>query len=201
MLKVERRAAFRQERSGLLRRRVWRFFLGDQEWTDVVYLQTVDGRSVMPSDGLFGRRSPIDQVVARQAEQPIKFLSLELPSGRIRSYWAYCQEVYYCDEELDDADVATLVLERELRKRRRIERARSFVATGLAGAPARQPIPDEVKLFVWQRDGGACIQCGSNRNLEYDHVIPLALGGSNTARNLQLLCADCNRLKGGSLTG
>jgi 5-methylcytosine-specific restriction endonuclease McrA len=201
MLRLERGASFRQRRTGLLRRRLaWRFFLGDQEWTDAVYLQTADGASVLPSDGLFGRKNPIDQVVALQAEQPIKFLSLELPTGRVRSYWVYCQEVYSCDEDLDDADVATLVLERELRKRRRIERARSYVATGTTQTLARQPIPDQVKLYVWQRDGGACVRCGSNRDLEYDHVIPLALGGSNTARNLQLLCADCNGLKGAGLT-
>lgn len=39
----------------------------------------------------------------------------------------------------------------------------------------------------------------SNANLEYDHIVPLAMGGSNTERNLQLLCADCNREKGASL--
>ncbi len=63
----------------------------------------------------------------------------------------------------------------------------------------RQPIPDDVKMFVWQRDGGHCVKCKSNRNLEFDHIIPLALGGSNTARNIQLLCEACNRAKGASL--
>ena len=57
----------------------------------------------------------------------------------------------------------------------------------------RQPIPDDVKMFVWQRDGGRCVQCGSQENLEYDHIIPVSKGGSNTARNIQLLCEKCNR--------
>ncbi|MEX0992557.1 MAG: HNH endonuclease signature motif containing protein [Solirubrobacterales bacterium] len=30
-------------------------------------------------------------------------------------------------------------------------------------------------------------------------MIPLALGGSNSERNLQILCADCNRRKSDSL--
>jgi 5-methylcytosine-specific restriction endonuclease McrA len=65
--------------------------------------------------------------------------------------------------------------------------------------PARAPIPDEVKVFVWNRDGGRCVKCGSNQRLEFDHVIPVALGGANTARNLQLLCETCNRTKGAAI--
>ena len=59
----------------------------------------------------------------------------------------------------------------------------------------RQPIPDDVKLYVWNRDSGKCVQCGSNENLEYDHILPFAKGGSNTERNIQLLCEKCNRSK------
>lgn len=53
-------------------------------------------------------------------------------------------------------------------------------------------------MAVWQRDGGRCVDCASQQDLEYDHVIPLAMGGSNTDRN-QLLCEVCNRRKGASL--
>lgn len=63
----------------------------------------------------------------------------------------------------------------------------------------RRPIPGDVKLFVWQRDRGRCVYCGDNRNLEYDHIIPWADGGADTARNLQLLCQTCNRRKGRSV--
>ncbi|MFT3894078.1 MAG: HNH endonuclease [Anaerolineales bacterium] len=63
----------------------------------------------------------------------------------------------------------------------------------------RQQIPDDVKMFVWQRDGGRCVKCRSQVNLEYDHIIPVSKGGSNTARNIQLLCENCNRAKGANL--
>lgn len=59
----------------------------------------------------------------------------------------------------------------------------------------RTPIPEDVKFEVWRRDGGKCVYCGSNENLEFDHIIPFSKGGSNTARNLQLLCQNCNRHK------
>ena len=63
----------------------------------------------------------------------------------------------------------------------------------------RKPIPKEVRMYVWQRDQGMCVECGSKERLEYDHIIPLFQGGSNTDRNLQLLCEPCNRRKGASI--
>jgi HNH endonuclease len=63
----------------------------------------------------------------------------------------------------------------------------------------RKPIPEAVRHEVWRRDGGVCVDCGSKERLEYDHILPLAKGGSNTARNLELRCESCNRRKGASI--
>lgn len=60
----------------------------------------------------------------------------------------------------------------------------------------REPIPESVRHEVWRRDGGQCVDCGSRERLEFDHIIPLSQGGSNTARNLELRCEACNRRKG-----
>ena len=65
--------------------------------------------------------------------------------------------------------------------------------------PVRTGISKDAQSFVWNRDGGRCVECGSNENLEFDHIIPVSKGGSNTARNLQLLCEPCNRRKGPSI--
>jgi hypothetical protein len=60
---------------------------------------------------------------------------------------------------------------------------------------ADRHIPQSVKDAVWRRDGGRCVKCDSNQNLEFDHIIPFSLGGANTYRNVQLLCESCNRAK------
>lgn len=56
----------------------------------------------------------------------------------------------------------------------------------------RTTIPMDIATAVWNRDGGKCCICGSNENLEFDHIIPISKGGATTFRNLQILCKNCN---------
>lgn len=65
--------------------------------------------------------------------------------------------------------------------------------------PEREHIPSAVRREVWRRDQGRCVNCGSREKLEFDHIIPVAKGGSNTARNIELLCESCNRSKGAAI--
>lgn len=54
-------------------------------------------------------------------------------------------------------------------------------------------IPSSVKLEVWRRDRAACVQCGARDELHFDHIVPVAKGGTSiTAENVQLLCARHN---------
>ena len=54
-------------------------------------------------------------------------------------------------------------------------------------------IPAAVRHEVWVRDKGCCQKCGGRRNLHFDHVRPIALGGASTEENLRLLCFHCNQ--------
>ncbi len=116
-----------------------------------------------------------------------------------RRWWWFKDRFYWDDERLAEEDVYALLVERERRKRRRLERARANLAQEGAASPRREPIARDVRLAVWERDGGRCVECASDFELQFDHVIPVVLGGATSVQNLQLLCATCNRAKGGSL--
>jgi hypothetical protein len=133
-------------------------------------------------------------IEAAQAATPVGVAAAD---GRV--YWLFDGRVYWEDEELSAGDVRALVAERARRRRRRLERAHAALAADDVGVPRREVVPREVKLAVFERDGGRCVECGSGFELQYDHVIPFALGGASTVENLQILCGDCNRAKGASV--
>jgi hypothetical protein len=56
-------------------------------------------------------------------------------------------------------------------------------------------IPRDVRQRVWQKYAGRCADCSATDYLEFDHIIPVAKGGSNSDSNVQLLCRRCNQKK------
>lgn len=119
-----------------------------------------------------------------------------------RTWWWFEDCVYADDTGLAADDVLALVRDRERRRRRMLARAHAELAIEASAStvkPRRTPIPREVRRAVWARDGGRCVECGATFELQYDHVIPVALGGASTPENLQLLCAPCNQRKGAAV--
>ena len=60
-------------------------------------------------------------------------------------------------------------------------------------------IGNDTRRFVWLRDNGCCRNCGSNRDLQFDHIVPVAFGGTNVAEDVELLCRTCNLRKAASV--
>ena len=56
------------------------------------------------------------------------------------------------------------------------------------------------RILVLERDNYTCRKCGrkaSEGRLEVDHIVPVSKGGTDELNNLQTLCFECNRGKGG----
>ena len=71
----------------------------------------------------------------------------------------------------------------------------------------RTDIPDDrggkrsrdIKNVLYGKQEGMCGGCGHwyrIKDFEVDHVVPKSKGGPDTDKNLQLLCGNCNRIKG-----
>lgn len=106
--------------------------------------------------------------------------------------YSYEVKGFYSDEE-----VKLLILESFDQERRYFEKLNAkFNQKENDNAIYERPrIPESVRIEVWRRDSGKCARCGSREKLEYDHIVPISKGGSNTARNIELLCEKCNRSK------
>jgi 5-methylcytosine-specific restriction endonuclease McrA len=50
-------------------------------------------------------------------------------------------------------------------------------------------------MYVWRRDGGRCVRCGTQEGVWFDHVVPVWEGGSLAEQNIRLLCEHCRREK------
>jgi hypothetical protein len=123
----------------------------------------------------------------RESQKNIPITVLGTPDSRL---WLF-QDKFYRDTDMLTADqVRVDVLGRQLRAQREVAHAKAIVAAGtFSQQPARTAISDAVKLFVFQRDGGRCVRCGKNVDLQFDHVTPVSLGGASTPENVQILCA------------
>lgn len=63
----------------------------------------------------------------------------------------------------------------------------------------RKTFAKELKRELHKAQGGKCMYCGRRTGIDLmdiDHKNPVAKGGSDQKRNLQLLCRSCNTRKG-----
>lgn len=118
----------------------------------------------------------------------------------LRNYWLFRNKWYWENDDLDQDQVYALLVTKAQREEARIKRAQAIVAIPDLPLPSRrETIPEDTRQLIWIRDEGRCQSCGSKIELQFDHIIPLSLGGSTNPENLQILCGPCNRRKGSNL--
>ena len=158
-------------------------------------------QSAVPADGVPPRRARIEpigpgqfelvavlgQEAYDQLEASRELLGHAVPSGAL----------------IEVLERAIALQHEHLRKRRcaATDRPRTSVddAATRPGTNPRQ-VPAAVERAVWKRDGGQCAyvsleghRCEERREIELDHIVPVARGGQSTVENLRLLCRPHNR--------
>jgi 5-methylcytosine-specific restriction endonuclease McrA len=109
------------------------------------------------------------------------------------------QELMNCTDIEQIFDAALDALNEKLEKRK----------CGATSRPRKGPvrssqnlrhIPRVVKRAVWKRDRGQCAfvsdtghRCEARMGLEFDHLVPVAQGGTGTVDNIRLLCRAHNQ--------
>jgi hypothetical protein len=85
------------------------------------------------------------------------------------------------------------------RAARAVKKAPKEAQASKRSKPSRR-IPARLRDQVYIRDGGCCayrspegVRCSCTHNLQIDHLVPFAKGGSTELENLRLICAAHNR--------
>jgi hypothetical protein len=116
------------------------------------------------------------------------------------NYWRFLDKWYVDDDNLKQDEVLALIKSYGLQLQKKISEAKTAASAGrVPDGSLREMIPEQVRHAVWERDGGTCRSCGAANDLQYDHLIPVSMGGANSVENLQILCGTCNRRKGASV--
>jgi hypothetical protein len=103
-----------------------------------------------------------------------------------RQWWWWRNEFYWESGDLGAEEIGALLVMLEEDDEQGIEWE--------LGLHLADPIPDDVKRLVFERDRGRCLACGSHELIQYDHVVPSSMGGDNEPQNIRLMCAGCSRL-------
>lgn len=127
-------------------------------------------------------------------------VSEENPTKWKKTWWLFKGNVYSVENVYTEDQIKLLIFNEFDKERKQFEKLKQKPDSEIKkDVGIRTRIPEHVRIEVWRRDGGKCVRCGSREKLEYDHIIPVSKGGSNTSRNIELLCEKCNRSKGANI--
>ena len=137
---------------------------------------------------------------ARKQKSKVGAVRVGTDENGNRELWWAKSGFYWVDEDLVDEEALLIIWDRENKHKAQIERLRTLRdSEGISTTTTREMIPQETRAIVWRRDGGQCVLCGAQEDLQFDHIIPVSKGGGNSPQNLQILCGPCNRKKSDSI--
>lgn len=147
----------------------------------------------------------------------LKYRGIVVSSSRIQTNEndyldSYIQYIEYLDNDQNDLytdvinDIATEVEYILFQNRDFLLRFNEQQSSAFDSTPRnRVYIPEWVKRAVLFRDKGCCVFCKKdltglyslleNNEKQFDHIVPLNLGGLNDVCNIQLSCQNCNSKK------
>jgi hypothetical protein len=119
------------------------------------------------------------------------------PEGR--RWWWYLGRFWWTGAEIPDTELKDVVdsadLDRTLYHHLREEaRAHAFKENGASSLDASS-ISDALRLAVWRRDGGRCVDCGTLEGIHFEYVARLPEGAVPTANDVQLVCRTCSAFR------
>ena len=92
--------------------------------------------------------------------------------------------------------IKRLMLDQDVTKKSGIY---AYILSGKEKHLSIRPFPDEIRILVYEQQGGVCKMCGkpfSIGEMEADHIKPWSEGGKTEQVNCQMLCREDNRRKG-----
>lgn len=105
-------------------------------------------------------------------------------------------ENLYKTEQLEQ-QIHDLMEDDEIQKKSGIYR---YVLSGDLRDLSFRTFDKKQKREAYERQAGICAHCGEHfelEEMEADHIKPWKEGGTTVAENCQMLCRNCNRVKGG----
>lgn len=96
-----------------------------------------------------------------------------------------------------EVDVDELIADEEVTNKKG---AYEYLILGTEKSLNVRGFSDGQKIAGFNKCGGVCNHCNNKfeiKEMEADHIKPWSKGGKTNADNLQMLCIDCNRTKGG----
>ena len=121
------------------------------------------------------------------------------------------EKKYYADPIKKDAKRALVRASCEKNKKLYAKRRREYLKTDKGISMHRKQtqkryalkksafIEDVSPMDLFNEQGGICYICDSKftfKEMELDHIVPLAKNGKHEVKNCKMACAKCNRSKG-----